>query len=367
MSQSDFGTINPDTKSGAQLAADLNDWRDAVHSGHRGASRPAYAVAGMLWIDDSAGAVWFIKRWTGTADVVEASLNTTTGTLLPYRAGVPLGTIATLDEIAIGDLADGPADRFLATDPAGVPSWLPASSLPPGPAGPEGPTGPTGPAGDTGPTGPTGPAGPPGPPGPPGGGGPSCACFPGEETVLMADGRERRLDEVRVGDRVACHFNGSAPVLAIRRGRVAGNRMFRLNGDLITTGEHAFWSPLRGWLACDVATQNTGRAREPWRWCIVDGLGTPGLLHIPQGCVARRMVVGDRIAVGDGVVEIRSIEEIVLPDTMPVFTLVTTSSMIIHGGVVVDGWAGGDFARPLAADLDRRLALLRGLPVERHG
>ncbi len=50
----------------------------------------------------------------------------------------------------------------------------------------------------------------------------------------------------------------------------------------------------------------------------------------------------------------------------PVFTLVTTSSMIIHGGVVVDGWAGGEFDRPVAADLDRRMALLRGLPAERR-
>ena len=48
MSQSDFGTIDPDTKNGTDLATDLNSWRDALHSMHRGASRPSYAAAGMV-------------------------------------------------------------------------------------------------------------------------------------------------------------------------------------------------------------------------------------------------------------------------------------------------------------------------------
>jgi len=34
MAQYDFGTIDPNTKSGTALASDLNSWRNAVHSTH---------------------------------------------------------------------------------------------------------------------------------------------------------------------------------------------------------------------------------------------------------------------------------------------------------------------------------------------
>ena len=78
MSQFDFGTINPDTKSGSGLASDLNSWRDALHSMHRGSTRPTYAVQGMMWIDDTANP-WLIKMYSGTADTVLASFNPTTG------------------------------------------------------------------------------------------------------------------------------------------------------------------------------------------------------------------------------------------------------------------------------------------------
>lgn len=81
MSQFDFGTINPDLQSGTQLASDMNSWRDALHSMHRGSSRPPYIVAGMMWIDDTTNP-WLIKMYSGTTDTVLASFNTTTGVFL---------------------------------------------------------------------------------------------------------------------------------------------------------------------------------------------------------------------------------------------------------------------------------------------
>ncbi len=53
MSQYDFGTIDPGQTSGAELAELLGDWRDAVLSGHKGASRPNYAVAGTFWVNNA--------------------------------------------------------------------------------------------------------------------------------------------------------------------------------------------------------------------------------------------------------------------------------------------------------------------------
>jgi hypothetical protein len=51
MSQYDFGTINPDTKSGSALAGDLNNWRDAMQSNNSGATAPTVTYPFMWWAD----------------------------------------------------------------------------------------------------------------------------------------------------------------------------------------------------------------------------------------------------------------------------------------------------------------------------
>lgn len=74
MAQYDFGVIDPQTKNGTQLADDLNQWRNAVHSSHSGTARPAYAVAGTVWMDTTAGGK-VLKLYDGTADIALAVLS----------------------------------------------------------------------------------------------------------------------------------------------------------------------------------------------------------------------------------------------------------------------------------------------------
>lgn len=81
MSQYDFGTINPATKSGNDLANDLNLDRNAMHSMHSGPARPSYAVKGLVWIDDSVAANHEVYMYDGTTDVLLYSFNPTTGTI----------------------------------------------------------------------------------------------------------------------------------------------------------------------------------------------------------------------------------------------------------------------------------------------
>lgn len=78
MSQFDFGTIDPDTKNGTDLATDLNNWRNALHSMHRGASRPSYVATSMLWVKEVSATVWQIVLYDGTDDVVISTINPTT-------------------------------------------------------------------------------------------------------------------------------------------------------------------------------------------------------------------------------------------------------------------------------------------------
>lgn len=87
MSQFDFGVINPATKSGTALAADLMAWRDAVHSGHRGNTAPTYAAAGLEWIDNTLDPLWVLKRYDGTAWIATYAIDTTTNQASSINVG----------------------------------------------------------------------------------------------------------------------------------------------------------------------------------------------------------------------------------------------------------------------------------------
>lgn len=81
MTQYNFGTIDPYVVDGVQLAGMLNQWRDAMHTWHRGPSAPSYVVPGMMWIDDSAGATAWRARVNMSPGVnpIVFTYNTTTG------------------------------------------------------------------------------------------------------------------------------------------------------------------------------------------------------------------------------------------------------------------------------------------------
>lgn len=87
MAQYDFGTIVPTTKSGTALATDLTAWRTAVHSTHKGPSAPAYAIAGIHWIDDTLNPIWIEKVYDGAAWIVVAVINATLDQAYPLNVG----------------------------------------------------------------------------------------------------------------------------------------------------------------------------------------------------------------------------------------------------------------------------------------
>ena len=76
MSQYDFGTIDPNTKSGTALATDLNSWRNALHSTHGGSTAPSYITAGMLWLDTTS-ANYELKLYDGAQSITVAIIDAT--------------------------------------------------------------------------------------------------------------------------------------------------------------------------------------------------------------------------------------------------------------------------------------------------
>lgn len=69
MSQFDWATLLPTETSGTQLADKLNQYKGAANSNHSGATRPAYVVAGMIWLDTSSEP-WRLKLFDGADDIV---------------------------------------------------------------------------------------------------------------------------------------------------------------------------------------------------------------------------------------------------------------------------------------------------------
>ena len=129
----------------------------------------------------------------------------------------------------------------------------------------------------------------------------------------MPNAVERNIEDIQVGDDIACHFNGTAEVVGKRVGLVKHNNMYLLNNSLITTGEHVFLTR-NGWVAADGE-------------------------KIPQNLETTKMKIGDKIVCGDSYKEITSIVQLfgISPEAH-VTTLVTGSNMIIQGGLVVGGW-----------------------------
>lgn len=82
MSQNMFDDIDPNTKSGSQLATDLNNQKASLLTNHSGAARPSYAVAGTMWLDTSGGTTWLLKQYDGVDDVIIGTINTTTNTFI---------------------------------------------------------------------------------------------------------------------------------------------------------------------------------------------------------------------------------------------------------------------------------------------
>ncbi|MBF8729788.1 hypothetical protein IRZ59_04965 [Pseudomonas guariconensis] len=94
MSQFDFGTIDPNSKSGPQLALDLNNFRDALNTLHRGEARPGYIQTGMLWVKEVSSERWDLVMFDGQSDLTLRSINPATSEIIKFASS----DIAGLDD-----------------------------------------------------------------------------------------------------------------------------------------------------------------------------------------------------------------------------------------------------------------------------
>lgn len=107
MSQFDIPTIDPNINTGTELSGWINGWSLAVESSHSGALRPAYAGAGMVWLDTSNVNLWTLYVYDGVHDVPLFGFDPNTGTGSGATGDVtgPAGVVA--DSVAVFDGATG--------------------------------------------------------------------------------------------------------------------------------------------------------------------------------------------------------------------------------------------------------------------
>lgn len=80
MSQDNL-VVNPTIDTGTDLSVKLNAWREAIHSCHMGNSRPAYAQAGITWIDEVSPSEWKWSVFDGANDLLIGTIDPTSHTL----------------------------------------------------------------------------------------------------------------------------------------------------------------------------------------------------------------------------------------------------------------------------------------------
>lgn len=92
MSQANL-VISPSTDTGTTLSNKLNAWRDALYSMQRGATRPAYAIAGFQWLDEVSSSQWDWFLYDGTSDIKIATFNPTAHTITFEISTLSLATL----------------------------------------------------------------------------------------------------------------------------------------------------------------------------------------------------------------------------------------------------------------------------------
>ncbi len=93
MTQNAWTPLVPAADNGTTLSNKLNGLVPAIYSTNRGTSRPAYAVAGMLWVDSSTATNEKLYLYDGAHDILLMAWDSTTG-VLTFGGG---GSIAEFD------------------------------------------------------------------------------------------------------------------------------------------------------------------------------------------------------------------------------------------------------------------------------
>jgi hypothetical protein len=168
-------------------------------------------------------------------------------------------------------------------------------------------------------------------------------CFLAGSQVQMADGSQKAIEDVAVGDLVLGAFGEINTVLALHRPLLGSARMNRINDEHSTTAHHPHISADRGFYCAEpsvVEASTYGHEHD-----VIDG----------SGCVVKRMLHGlkkgriQQLDLGvvlktvEGSRPVASLETYSLPPDTQLYNLVIGGSHTYHvDGYAVTGWPRED-------------------------
>jgi hypothetical protein len=171
-----------------------------------------------------------------------------------------------------------------------------------------------------------------------------CCCFPGDTLVEMADGSFKRIDQVRLGEKVRGLYGYENEVLALQPVELGNRTLWEINGEVFTTADHPFWTGKGfGVLSMREYIQNDyGRPQE----VVVDENGSREIWTYPGTDIAKMTEVGlgDTIAFNDETRVVETLKAHSAEPDMKLYSLVLGGShtMRLAGGYVFSGWARDD-------------------------
>jgi hypothetical protein len=161
--------------------------------------------------------------------------------------------------------------------------------------------------------------------------------------VTLADGTEKAIEEIVVGDRVLGAFGEINEVLALHRPLLGANRMCCINGEHHTSNHHPHVGVGRTFYSNDVdwlRETTYGREHE-----VLNAAGEREMrmLHGLRGDRIQALAIGAELKTVEGSRAVRSIEVYGLPAETQLYNLVVSGShTFCVDGYAVTGWPRED-------------------------
>jgi hypothetical protein len=168
-------------------------------------------------------------------------------------------------------------------------------------------------------------------------------CFLAGARVAMADGSEKPIEDVVVGDSVIGAFGETNTVLALHRPLLGANRMCNINGEHHTSNHHPHIGANKEFYSNDVAWLQASTYNREHEVINAAGERVFQKLHGVKPERIQPMFMGAELKTLDGSRNVNSLEVYELPPETQLYNLVVDGSHTFHvDGYAVTGWPRED-------------------------
>ena len=168
-------------------------------------------------------------------------------------------------------------------------------------------------------------------------------CFLAGSLVEMADGTEKVIENVKVGDLVLGAFGEINAVLALHRPLLGTALMCKINDEHSTTNHHPHISVDRKFYCGNPGLVNNATYGRVHKVIDADGNSVDRMLHGLNKERIQKLCVGINLKTVEGSRTTRTLETYSMPEDTQLYNLVVSGSHTYHvDGYAVTGWPRED-------------------------